>query len=136
MTRGERNNNPGNIRKSAVKWQGQADAQTDDEFVTFKAPMWGIRALGKILLTYHTKHGCNTVRDLVRRYAPPSENATDAYVHDVATRADVSPDTVIDLRNVILMERLLTAFIHHENGRCTYPHSIIAEAADKALGIA
>ena len=37
MTRGQRNNNPLNIRHSADKWQGARVEQTDKSFVQFES---------------------------------------------------------------------------------------------------
>ena len=45
IARGERNNNPGNIRHGA-KWQGLASTQTDKDFCQFISPEYGIRAIG------------------------------------------------------------------------------------------
>jgi len=45
-TRGVRNHNPGNIRKTKDKWVGSDVKQKDDAFVTFSTPEFGIRALG------------------------------------------------------------------------------------------
>ena len=39
MTRGLRNNNPLNIRRSADRWEGTATTQTDQSFVQFKGRM-------------------------------------------------------------------------------------------------
>ena len=46
--RGIRNNNPGNIRKSAIQWRGETPAalKQDPDFEEFIAPEWGIRAMG------------------------------------------------------------------------------------------
>jgi hypothetical protein len=80
-TRGLRNNNPGNIDRNTIKWQGMADDQSSDpRFVVFKAPVFGIRALAKTLLAYQNQHGCKTIRQIINRWAPPSENKTEAYV--------------------------------------------------------
>ena len=50
LPRGIRNNNPGNI-KLGTNWDGLSDEQNDDVFCQFKEPVWGIRALMRILLT-------------------------------------------------------------------------------------
>ena len=53
MARGIRNNNPGNIRHGGSKWQGMSETQTDDEYIQFDDPVYGIRALAKLLKNYH-----------------------------------------------------------------------------------
>lgn len=51
IARGERNNNPGNIRHGS-KWQGLSAEQTDKDFCQFISPEYGIRAIYKLLQTY------------------------------------------------------------------------------------
>ena len=80
-TRGIRNNNPGNIEKSKNnKWQGMAESQPDKRFITFTSPEWGIRAIARILINYKDKYDLDTVKKIISRWAPPSENNTGAYV--------------------------------------------------------
>lgn len=79
MTRGIRNNNPGNIRHSSSRWKGMTKEQTDSVFVTFKTMIDGIRALLVTLRTYYVKHHLMTCSQVIERYAPPSENLTKAY---------------------------------------------------------
>ena len=52
MTRGQRNNNPLNIRHSADQWQGARKEQTDPSFVQFEAMAYGYRAAWKTLESY------------------------------------------------------------------------------------
>jgi len=115
--RGVRNNNPGNIRKSGTVWMGMSATQTDPSFVQFVAPEYGIRAIAKIMKSYRAL-GLNTVREVIRRWAPPSENNTDAYVAAVCAECSVKPDDTIDLETI--MPLLVKAIIYHENGCCPY----------------
>lgn len=119
LTRGERNNNPGNIRLSSASWQGKTQG-ADAAFETFISPEYGIRALAVLLRTYQTKYGLRTVRQIINRWAPPSENNTLAYIRAVATEMGVTPDQVIDLNNPDTLGTLCAAIIHHENGRVIY----------------
>ena len=48
IPRGIRNNNPGNIKKNGVDWDGLSEEQTDNTFFQFDDPVYGIRALTKI----------------------------------------------------------------------------------------
>ncbi len=123
--RGERNNNPGNIRLSATRWQGQVDG-ADPAFVTFATPQDGIRALAKLLRNYQTIHGLRTVRAIIARYAPASENNTGTYVGAVASALGVSPDAPIDLNSDATLQQLVAAIIQHENGRNVYAADTIA----------
>lgn len=111
--RGIRNNNPGNIEFNArVQWEGQTG--TDGRFATFTRPEDGLRAVAKVLLNYQRKHGLNTVRELLTRYAPAFENDTGSYIDHVAARIGVTPDTSIDV--AANLEPLLRAIVAHENG--------------------
>lgn len=79
-TRGVRNNNPANIRRGC-NWKGLAKQQKDKEFCQFVSMSWGIRALLITLRTYVKKHHLHTVREIITRWAPPSDgNNTEAYI--------------------------------------------------------
>lgn len=93
-TRGMRNHNPLNIRKGN-NWQGEVSPQTDREFEQFSCDLYGLRAGMKILKAYVTKHNCNTLRRIITRWAPPTENDTNAYIATVAKRAGVDADQKI-----------------------------------------
>ena len=84
MTRGLRNCNPLNIRRVAgTKWKGQRDEQTDNAFVQFRTIEFGLRAAFVLLRTYSTKYRANCIRDIISRWAPPSENLTEQYIKNV-----------------------------------------------------
>lgn len=122
--RGIRNNNPGNIRHGD-NWQGMADVQTDASFIQFVNPEYGIRAMTKILLTYNDRYGLNTVRGIISRWAPPVENDTESYINSVASRLDVYPDDVINVR--AYMPDLVEAIIYHENGIQPYEYATLSQ---------
>ena len=86
-TRGQRNNNPLNIRHAADQWQGARKEQTDKDFVQFESMAYGYRAAWKVLESYwkhfhRTKQSYN-VTNIICRWAPPVENETKAYIHAV-----------------------------------------------------
>ena len=79
-----RNCNPLNIRRVAgTEWIGQSAVQGDRKFVRFEKLEWGIRAACCILRTYARRYGAVCVRDIIRRWAPPSENDTERYIRNV-----------------------------------------------------
>lgn len=134
QTRGERNNNPGNIERDATRWQGMSRDQSGDaRFVVFKTPEDGIRALAKVILSYCNQHGLNTVRGIINRWAPPVENDTGAYVKHVAERLSVGPDAMIDPTKPEVMEMLVSAIISHENGRVAYSDDVLVRGVDRAI---
>lgn len=82
-TRGIRNNNPANIRRGC-NWKGLIRQQKDKEFCQFVSMSWGIRALLITLRTYVKKHHLHTVREIITRWAPPSDgNNTEKYIEFV-----------------------------------------------------
>lgn len=126
-TRGERNNNPGNLRHGTV-WVGLADQQTDRDFCTFIDPEHGIRAICKVLLTYKAK-GLTSISAVISRWAPPNENDTNAYIS--AVLANVG-HTIVDASKYEDAYPLVEGIIKHENGRNVYPKDV----ADKGLLLA
>lgn len=133
-TRGERNRNPGNLERNAILWQGRSpDQSTDSRFVVFTDAKFGIRALAKVLLKYQSEHGCNTVKKIIDRWAPPNENDTGAYVNHVAASVGVEEDQEINVTDPVILEPLVKAIIAHENGRVIYDDATIIAAIDMAL---
>jgi hypothetical protein len=122
MTRGLRNNNPGNLRLSSDKWQGLQPIQEDADFFQFVNPTYGIRALAKVLQTYMTRYGLTTVANIITRWAPPSENNTEAYIASVASSMNVDPNTPLSDAD---LASLTKAIIKHENGLNPYSDAII-----------
>ena len=72
-------NNIFNIRKGPNKWTGETGARKG--FVEFETREHGIRAWIVLMRTYRLKHRCGTVRAIITRYAPPTDNNdTQAYI--------------------------------------------------------
>lgn len=132
LTRGERNKNPGNLEQSANKWQGRVENPTDPRFEQFVDVQWGIRALAKVLFSYHKK-GFNTITKIISRYAPSSENDTTAYISSVCATTGVGAEEVFPIRDSESLYKLVKAIIKHENGRVIYEDSEIKKAVELAL---
>jgi hypothetical protein len=132
VSRGIRNNNPGNIRLSKDKWQGLAPSQPDKEFFTFENPVYGIRAIARLLIKYQDDYSLHTVREFISRWAPASENNTEAYVMRVAERTGFDADQPLDLHQHEYLKPLVIAIIWHENAQQPYSN----EQIDKALVLA
>lgn len=133
--RGIRNNNPGNIRWGD-EWQGLVpnSERTDKSFCQFISPEYGIRAMIIILRNYEKRHGLNTIRKIINRWAPPVENDTEAYINSVAKQVGVDADKVIDVTDSRVMIPLLQAIITHENGSQPYDFATFVKAIDLANG--
>lgn len=131
LPRGIRNNNPGNIEKTGDAWQGLADIQPDSRFFTFSDPVYGIRALAKIIRNYRDRYGLNTVQGIINRWAPPVENNTSAYVRAVAAKVGVAPTEPLAW-DAGQLRRLVEAIIQHENGQQPYSMATIADGISRA----
>lgn len=115
--RGIRNNNPLNIEKGQP-WQGLRPEQTDKRFCQFINLEYGFRAAFKILQTYFGKRPpVSTVRAIITRWAPPSENDTEKYINFVCQRAQLAPDEQLRYTDKKKMCRLVWAMAEMECGQ-------------------
>jgi hypothetical protein len=141
IARGIRNNNPGNIDfNKANDWRGQLGIEegvTAPRFARFDSAENGIRALGKLLLTYQSKYELKTVKAIIGRWAPPDENDTGAYVVSVQQSIKLSTDKdatgELVLTDPAVMTGLVKAIIKHENAGFEYPATIVAEGVRRAM---
>ena len=121
LTRGIRNNNPLNLRRSGDLWRGLSPTQKDPDFAQFTTMTWGIRAAFVNVRTHLTRdkkaHRPTTVSSEISRWAPPKENDTRAYVEAVCKKGALKADEPLDWRNKNQLCRLLWAMAHHENGQ-------------------
>lgn len=119
--RGIRNNNPLNIRKGS-NWQGEKRPQTDTEFEQFESMQYGVRAGFKILRQYMSGYNglterFNTIEKIVRRWAPPSENNTRAYIEQVSKLTGIPATLKISFTQRSYMVAIVDAMIRHECGQ-------------------
>lgn len=133
LPRGIRNNNPLNIRKGN-NWKGERPVQDDPSFEQFVSMEWGIRA-GFILLReymtgYHgITHKFNTIELIIKRWAPPTENATRKYIDFVANKVDISAKRALSFENKKVMCDIVSAMIQVECGM-SVDRSLIESAYD------
>lgn len=133
LPRGIRNNNPLNIVKGN-SWKGERANQTDKRFEEFESMAMGLRA-GFILLrnyiegtkTRPTKF--NTIRKIVSRWAPPSENYTQRYIDNVCKWSGLLPDEVVLFRERKKMVAIVQAMAKMECG-VTLDVALIESAYD------
>ena len=126
-TRGLRNKNPGNIRwiaNASRRWRGMV-ANDGTNYGIFESDALGVRAIRKQLDVYASRDELRTVRGIISKWAPPSENITSAYINAVAKALSVGPDTIIDVS--AFMPNLVVAIIKHENGVQPYRLADIQE---------
>lgn len=125
LSRGLRNNNPGNIIYTGISWQGKIPySQNSDwygtpsnivkKFEQFTDVYQGIRAMAYDIYG-DVEDGNLTLTQLIHQYAPASENNTQAYINYIASVAGVNPNEPIKFTPVLLAETL-RAIINYENG--------------------
>ena len=116
MSRGIANCNPGNIRRSRGRYKGESHPSTDESFKQFEAMEWGYRAMFILLDTYRVRYGLQSLREMITRYAPPSENHTALYLDAVCEMTGIRPDERIDTRSRRVMVPIVAAMSRIENG--------------------
>ncbi|WP_302567803.1 structural protein P5 [Culturomica massiliensis] len=122
--RGLRNNNPLNIRHNADLFQGEIKGN-DKLFKTFSSMPYGYRAAFVILATYLSK-GYNTIEKIISRWAPPSENNTQAYILTVVKYSGVAADEVLTATSGDKYILIVSAMSFVENGVNAYINQIRA----------
>jgi hypothetical protein len=125
--RGERNNNPGNLRHGA-KWQGLSVQQTDKDFCQFVSTEYGIRAIYKLLQTYQNRDKLNTVSAIINKYAPDNENNTAGYIQRAAKDIGVSVNEHINVSSKPVAIALATAIVGVELGYQPYSQKVFEDA--------
>lgn len=115
-TRAERNFNPGNLN-----YAGQAGASLEAggnaRFAKFNSEEEGIAALVRQLRLYQQR-GIDTIGEIVKKYAPPSENDTQAYVANMARWTGLSADEKLNFNDTETVRRMVEG-ISRKEGRYT-----------------
>lgn len=115
LSRGYRNNNPGNIVLTpGSMWQGEI-VGTDKRFKTFSSMEYGYRAIFVTLNSYINK-GYNTIEKIINRYAPPHENETTSYAATVSRLTGIPQTTPVSFLNPDNIIKIVRAISYVENG--------------------
>jgi hypothetical protein len=116
LPRGLRNNNPGNLVKTSIPWEGKVplSKNTDTRFEQFIELRYGIRAKMRDLITDINK-GNNTITSLITEFAPEFENNTAAYIATVVKMTGLTAFSRIELTEETLIS-LCKAISLVENG--------------------
>ena len=127
LPRGLRLRNPGNIRPGAGFYGEMGD---DGGYAEFESDEAGIRAIQRLLGTYGSKYGINTLRGLTNRYAPPSENPTSNYLDFLSQKTGIGPDEEIDLAG--RGSDIIPAIIGFEQGQQPFSQEFINRSIEAA----
>jgi hypothetical protein len=141
VNRGVRNCNPGNIRRTNIRWQNsfadQASCEAagrvwDNDFVVFYTMQDGERALGHQIAT-DLSRGQNTVRLMIAGdpsqgfygYAPSSENDTETYIANVCEYLGVTDTDILDDSS---RPQIAQAIMKQETGYIESDPNVLAQA--------
>jgi len=129
MTRGIRNNNPLNIRISDNDWKGKVLINNDGQFEQFVSMYYGFRAAILTIETYIIKYGCNTIRSIITRWAPPNENHTSNYINFVCRATGIGGNEPLSNHDKRL-KHIVAAMAIMESGKGILDYK---ESLDKAF---
>ena len=71
--------------------------------------------------------------DGTHRWAPSTENNTEAYIDDVVQRTGFGRNEEIDVTDRTTLLKLIDAIIIHENGINPYRPEVFSDGVDRAL---
>ena len=123
LSRGIRNNNPLNIR-IGNRWIGEVIHPTDSEFEQFVSLRYGLRAGFVLLRRYIVRYKLNTVRLIISRWAPSTENKTEDIIGRVSKFMAIGPDDVLSYENKSQMCDLVQGMCLVECGQLIYKSEI------------
>ncbi len=127
--------NPLNIKVFGNNWSGMVGQDARGHAI-FESPQDGICAAAKILKTYSSKYGINTVDGIVDRFCAASDGVTRAYISNVCKAMGVNPGEALDVKDPQVMTKLISAMMRQEIGAVAYSQETITAGVHKALGIA
>ena len=115
MTRGLRNNNPGNLVTSDVIYDGEIRPSQDRVFRQFKTMAYGYRAMFMLMGNY-LKREIDTIEKIITTYAPPHENPTEAYISQVSRATGIPRNRQLKSSDGADFIKIVSAISHVENG--------------------
>ena len=119
-------NNFAGIRRRGIKAGPNAGG-----FMSYRTPEEGVQAIGELLQVYQDKHGLNTLRGIISRWAPPIENDTAGLIARAAKFTGFAPDQPLNLHDRATLTAMVRAMIAGEQGgRIPVSSKIIAAGVD------
>lgn len=121
-----RNRNPLNVRPMTLPqtWQGQTavDQNTGGPFAVFGSRAEGWACAYNNLIAYQDIYGLRTIREIVSRWAPSSDNNDEvAYSAVLADLTGWTTGEVLDLHDAATLLNLGDAMAVMEGGRLPWP---------------
>lgn len=132
-----RNNNFGNLN-----FAGQENAMLESQpakgkarFARFATPEDGFRGLANQISSYSNGTSkaagyqkLTTVKDIISKWAPPSENNTAKYIDTVSANLGVKPTDTIDTSNQQVMIKMIRAIATYEGGNPNVSDKMIGDS--------
>lgn len=119
QSRAERNHNWGNLKATRLQQMFGSVASDAQGFRKFASDEEGFKAMQNQLKIYQTR-GLTTVESIVKRWAPPSENPTAAYIQRVAKDTGFAPGAQLNMNDPAIMSKLIAAMARVESGKNRY----------------
>lgn len=121
ISRGERNCNPLNLVRG-IQWRGLRKEQTDSRFCQFVSMKYGWRAALITLRSYITglngkRQPRDTIEKIITRWAPPSENDTEAYIKCVSAAVGIDRRMKVKWQDRVFVCAICKAMAYQECGK-------------------
>jgi len=104
-------NNFGGLRRPGVN-----AGPVGGGFQSFATPELGVQATAHLLQTYQDRHGVNTLRSIINRWAPPFENNTAKLIADAVQQTGFGADQPLNLHDATTLSAVAAAMIRNEVG--------------------
>ncbi|MFZ6690227.1 hypothetical protein [Undibacterium sp. SXout20W] len=125
---GVRNNNPGNLRS----WG--ATPRDTGGYAVFPTADAGLAATIQNLQAQQKLHGLNTIRGIISRWAPSSENNTAAYISDMVKKTGFGADQPLNLNDARTVAPMISGIVKHEGNSSGFSDDMINKAVSAQLG--
>ena len=120
-------NNVGNLRYSKANWSQKGAPHNG--FETFATPEAGVRAAIMNLAGY----GDVTLEQAIYKWAPPSENDTEAYVARMEKATGIDRDSLLPLHSVDKMAAFMKEMTRIEKGKVAFSDDVFRKGAESAI---
>jgi hypothetical protein len=129
---GIRNNNPGNLEWGGfTKSLGATGPGDGGRFARFPTMEKGICAAATNLISYQEHFGIETIRQVVNRWAPGTENNVVSYIDFMCHVCELGPDDKLDFHDHNTLYWLCTAIFEEENGHDAFT-TLVSDAVLEA----
>ncbi|TQI82570.1 hypothetical protein FHU12_0001, partial [Serratia marcescens] len=110
-------------------------------FARFNSAFEGFAALGKQIKAYYNGTSkaagyqkLQSVEDIISRFAPASENNTQAYINKLSKMLGVGRGDSLNIQDPQVLATLMNGITQIENGKNPYAPEMVLKAAQSAVG--